>query len=82
MIHVNYYLENFISSTYSSTINAKSFDNLGSDCGSVGRAVASDTRGPLFESSHQQNFIMNLQCANCWKDENKEKRGRGMAHFL
>ena len=30
---------------------------LGSGCGSVGRAVASDTRGPRFESSHWQKFI-------------------------
>ena len=29
----------------------------GSGCGSVGRAVASDTRGPQFESSHRQKFI-------------------------
>ena len=29
----------------------------GSGCGSVGRAVASNTRGPRFESSHQQKFI-------------------------
>ena len=28
----------------------------GSGCGSVGRAVASDTRGPKFESSHWQNL--------------------------
>ena len=28
---------------------------LGSGCGSVVRAVASDSRGPPFESSHQQN---------------------------
>ena len=27
-----------------------------SGCGSVGRAVASDTRGPRFESSHMQKF--------------------------
>ena len=26
----------------------------GSGCGSVGRAVPSDTRGPRFESSHRQ----------------------------
>ena len=26
-------------------------------CGSVGRAVASDTRGPRFESSHRQNLL-------------------------
>ena len=30
---------------------------LGSGCGSVGRAVASDTRGPRFKSSHWQKFI-------------------------
>ena len=30
-------------------------------CGSVGRAVALDTRGPQFESSHQQTFfILNI----------------------
>ena len=26
-------------------------------CSTVGRAVASDTRGPLFESSHRQIYI-------------------------
>ena len=30
---------------------------MGSNCGSVGRAVASDTRGPQFESSHRQKII-------------------------
>ena len=39
-------------------------------CGSVGRAVASDTRGPGFESSHQQLFMnMYLLLAVCRKDE-------------
>ena len=56
----------------------------GSGFGSVGRAVASNTRGPQFESSHWQKFIYILN--NCllstvyWKDENKEKRP-GMAHL-
>ena len=31
----------------------------GSGCGSVGRAVASDSRCPQFESSHRQNLIQN-----------------------
>ena len=31
---------------------------VGSGCGSVGRAVASDTRGPRFESSHRQNLFV------------------------
>ena len=51
-----------------------------SGCGSVGKAVASDTRGPRFESSHRQKFIYILNICLLstayWKDENKEKRGR------
>ena len=50
---------------------------LGSGCGSVGRAVASNTRGPQFESSHPQKFIYILNICLLstvfWKDENKEK---------
>ena len=34
-------------------------------CGSVGRAVAFDIRGPRFHSSHRQNFIENLFIINC-----------------
>ena len=45
----------------------------GSGCGSVGRAVASNARGPRFESSHWQTFILNIYCQLHWKDENKEK---------
>ena len=38
----------------------------GSSCGSVGRAVASDSRGPRFESSHRQNiYIEHLFTVNC-----------------
>ena len=33
---------------------------MGSGCGSVGWAVASDTRDPQFESRHRQNFIYQL----------------------
>ena len=29
---------------------------LGSGCGSVGRVVAFNTRGPRFDSSHRQNL--------------------------
>ena len=29
---------------------------IGRDCGSVGRAVASDTGGPQFETSNRQNL--------------------------
>ena len=45
-------------------------------CGSVGRVIASDARGPRFESSHRQNFTMNIFTVNCWKTTTKKKRGR------
>ena len=37
---------------------------MGSGCGSVGRLVASDSRGPQFESSHLQNlyWIFTVTC--------------------
>ena len=54
---------------------------VGSGCGSVGRVVASITRGPLFKSSHWQNLYRTLFSVKCIeKDKNKEKRP-GMAHF-
>ena len=34
----------------------------GSGCGSVGRAVASDSRGQQFESCHRQKFMLNIYC--------------------
>ena len=46
---------------------------LGSYCGSVGRVVASNSRGPLFEYSHWQTFIFNIYYQLYSKDENKEK---------
>ena len=57
----------------------------GSSCGSVGRAVASDTRGLRFESSHRQKFIYTLNICLLstvyWKDENKGKEA-GNGPFL
>ena len=46
---------------------------MDSGCGSVGRAVASNSRGLRFESSHQQKIILNVYCQLYRKDENKEK---------
>ena len=48
--------------------------NEGSGCGSVGRAVASDTRDPQFESSHWQTFIKNLFIVNCAEKTKKVKK--------
>ena len=57
-----------------------------SGCGSVGRAVASDTRGPRFESNHRQKFInieQLLYTVNCVLKRRKIKKKRpGMAHFF
>ena len=50
--------------------NDKKIDSQGTGCGSVGCAVASDTRDPRFESRHWQNCIDQLYKR---KDENKEK---------
>jgi len=55
----------------------------GSGCGSVGRAVAFDTRGPRFDSSHWQNFIehlfVSLFIVSCIEKTkiNKKKAGNG-----
>ena len=53
---------------------AKQFVIEGQGCGSVGRAVASDTRDPRFKS--RQWFVYQMYNR---KDENKEKEA-GMAH--
>ena len=52
---------------------------MGSGGGSVGRAVASETRDPQFEPSHWR-ILKNvfIECELYWKDENKEKEaGKG-----
>ena len=50
---------------------------LGSGCGTVGRAVASDTRDPEFESSHLQ-FLCSLKCI----EQMKIKKKRELSVFL
>ena len=55
----------------------------GSGCGAVGRAVASDTRGPGFKSSHRQLLLnIYLLLTVCRKDENKEKEAGSGPFFL
>ena len=47
---------------------------LNSDCLAVGRAVASDTRDPRFESSHRKFYLLSTVLSKLHrKDENKEK---------
>ena len=50
-------------------------------CGSVGIAVTSNSRGPLFESSHWQKIILIIYFQLYRKDENKEKEA-GNGPFL
>ena len=58
------------------------FNFWGSGWGLVGRAVASNTRGPWFESSHWQTFIYNIcLLSTVLKDENIEKEA-GNSPFL
>ena len=56
------------------TTTGLTFAISGSGCSSVGRAFASNTRGPRFESSHRQ-LILNqyFLLTICRKDKNKEK---------
>ena len=50
-------------------------------CGSVGRAVASDTRDPRFKSRQRQTFIERLFTVNCVEKTKIKKKKPGMAHF-
>ena len=53
--------------TYSYLDQKETLQWKGSGCGSVGRAVASDTWGRRFESSHRQKIINieHLYTVNC-----------------
>ena len=70
--------------TYKVAFSISNLKPVGSGCGSFGRAVASNIRGPRFESSHLQKFIyilkISLLSTVYWKDENKEKEA-GNGHF-
>ena len=52
----------------------------GSGCSSVGRPVASDTRGPRFEFSHQETFQY-LFPVNFIEQTKIKKKRPGLAHF-
>ena len=57
--------------------------HLGSGCGSVGRAAASNTRGPGFESSHRQNLLnVYLLSTVLKKTKIKKKEARNGPFFL
>ena len=52
--------------------SCNNWEKAGSGCGTVDSTVASDTRGPGFESSHRQLLLFNLFTVSR-KHENKEK---------
>ena len=54
------------------------FVHVGSGCGSVGRAVASDGRGPRFESSHRQNDIEQCLLSTVLKRQKINKKRPGI----
>ena len=56
----------------------------GSGCGSVGRVVAFNSRGPQFEPRHRQIFIEHLFTVNCivLKRRKWKKKRPGMANYL
>ena len=59
--------------------------STGSGCRSVDRAVASDTRGPWFESSHQQilhwTFVY-LFTINCVEKSKNKRKEAGIGQLL
>ena len=48
-------------------IQQRKIGNWGSGCGSVGKAVTSDTRGPRFESHHRKSFIEHCKLSTVLK---------------
>ena len=54
---------------------------MGSGCGSVGRAIASDSRGPLFVSSHQHDLYRAITVNFIEKTKIKRKEA-GNGPFL
>ena len=50
---------------------------MGNDCGAVGRAVASDSRDPRFQSIHQKYYLLKINYI-----EKNEKRRRESPNFL
>ena len=49
--------------------------------GSVGKALTSNSRSPLFESSHQPKLNIYCQLNRCKKRKIKQKTRQRMAHL-
>ena len=55
----------------------KDYKTVGRGCGSVGRAVAPNTRDARFETGHRQNFIYLLNNKTIKETKIKEEAGNG-----
>ena len=75
-----------LQSSFRTTISLlKHVPNLlqhGQCCGSVGRAVASETRDPRFESRHWQTFIKHSFTVNYVEKTKKRKEEAGNGPFF
>ena len=69
--------DNFVKDNFSSN-----FPLMGSGCGTVDGAVASNTRRPQIKSSQPQNFIKNIFTLIVEKTEIKEKEAVNGEYFL
>ena len=57
---------------------SKDYKDLAIDCGTFGRTVASDTRGPKFESSHYKEHFKTF---NCMKRRQNTEKSLEIGHF-
>ena len=64
--------------------NAKriKISELGSGCGAVGRAIASNTRDPQFESSHRLYYLLSILLKNCIEKTKIKKKRSVMVQFM
>ena len=64
-----------------SRLNHARLSQVGSGCGSVGRAVASDSRDPLFESRHRQKISIEHFNVNCIEKTKIKKKRQQSFYF-
>ena len=61
---------------------AQSKTHLGNGCGSVGRAVISNTKDPQFESSNWPFYLLPINCKILIEKMKIKAKLSGMAQFL
>ena len=67
---------------YNLVFTSRGYSILGSGCGTVGRAVASDSRDPRFESTHLQFLLLsNVGIKTILQLRKQRKKRPGMTHL-